>query len=212
MICRILNREKTVTSHILLLAFPFLIMAALAMNADTAIAQNGEPEIGVRGFLDEDGDGFNDLMPDFDGDGVPNPIDPDFRRDHHADSAGMHRDMHARNDSTGTMRGSMMGSGFMFMDRHGEPGMFGPGDSTMHGGMMGDSSGHHGGGGGHGGWPPPDTGGYMGGGGMGGPGPNRSTDPNEKEKEIRNTPGTNGATNRLAVPLRDIPEGKGKNQ
>ncbi len=29
-------------------------------------------------FIDEDGDGFNDLAPDDDGDGIPNRLDPDF--------------------------------------------------------------------------------------------------------------------------------------
>jgi hypothetical protein len=31
-------------------------------------------------FIDEDGDGFNDLAPDHDGDGVPNGLDPDYER------------------------------------------------------------------------------------------------------------------------------------
>jgi len=35
---------------------------------------------GVRGlgFIDEDGDGFNDNAPDVDNDGIPNGIDPDY--------------------------------------------------------------------------------------------------------------------------------------
>ena len=60
------------------------------------------------------------------------------------------------------MNGEMPG-GHM---EHGEPGMYGPGDSTMHGGHEG-SGGHHGGGMGGG----MDDGGGMGpGGGMGGGG------------------------------------------
>ena len=31
-------------------------------------------------FIDENGDGFNDNAPDHDGDGIPNRIDPDYRR------------------------------------------------------------------------------------------------------------------------------------
>lgn len=31
-----------------------------------------------RGFVDENGDGINDLAPDFDGDGIPNGQDPDW--------------------------------------------------------------------------------------------------------------------------------------
>lgn len=33
---------------------------------------------GVCQFIDEDGDGFNDLAPDADGDGIPNGLDEDF--------------------------------------------------------------------------------------------------------------------------------------
>lgn len=33
---------------------------------------------GVGEFIDEDGDGFNDLAPDADGDGIPNGLDEDY--------------------------------------------------------------------------------------------------------------------------------------
>ena len=33
----------------------------------------------VGSFVDEDGDGFNDLAPDEDGDGIPNGLDPDYQ-------------------------------------------------------------------------------------------------------------------------------------
>jgi hypothetical protein len=132
-----------------------------------AFAQ-GSP--GVGGFLDEDGDGFNDLMPDSDGDGVPDAIDPDFHG-HQADSSFMRQHMYG--DSTGMMH-RMMNGDFMNMDMHGEPGMYGPGDSTMHG-MHGDDGGHHDGGHmGGGGGMNPDSG--MGGGGMMGPGPGKIGD------------------------------------
>ncbi len=52
--------------------------------ADLAIAQGSEPTDGPAGgicrFVDEDGDGFNDLAPDADGDGIPNGLDPDYVR------------------------------------------------------------------------------------------------------------------------------------
>ncbi len=35
---------------------------------------------GVCQFIDEDGDGFNDLAPDADGDGIPNGMDEDYVR------------------------------------------------------------------------------------------------------------------------------------
>lgn len=33
----------------------------------------------VGGFVDEDGDGYNDNAPDHDGDGIPNGLDPDYK-------------------------------------------------------------------------------------------------------------------------------------
>ncbi|OGC93634.1 MAG: hypothetical protein A2W25_13850 [candidate division Zixibacteria bacterium RBG_16_53_22] len=205
MISKLKNMAITRFPNFIILALSlFLIGASTALLAETALAQGGEPQVGVRGFLDEDGDGFNDLIPDFDGDGVPNPIDPDWRG-HAADSALMHRGMHGRDDSTATGHGNMMGPGFMFPDHHGEPGMYGPGDSTMHGGMMGDSSGHH-----HGGWPPPDSGGggHMGGDGGMGPGPEKSIGPSDRKNEDRDIPENSGEANRSAIPLRDISKDK----
>jgi len=115
---------------------------------------------GVGGFVDEDGDGFNDLLPDTDGDGIPDALDPDSKG-HKADSTYMHMQrqeqnqymwQHMNQDSDNMM--------------HGEPGMFGPGDSTSHGGMH--DGGHMGGGG--------MGGGMEGGGGMG---PGGGSPPNE---------------------------------
>lgn len=65
-----------------------LIISALAVLAIAAFgtpvfAQNGTDALlgygfGVGGFIDENGDGFNDLAPDADGDGIPNGLDPDY--------------------------------------------------------------------------------------------------------------------------------------
>ncbi len=33
---------------------------------------------GAMGFIDENGDGYNDNAPDADGDGIPNGMDPDY--------------------------------------------------------------------------------------------------------------------------------------
>ena len=56
----------------------------LLSGADLASAQGPEqPEDAAQGvcrFVDEDGDGFNDLAPDADGDGIPNGLDPDYVR------------------------------------------------------------------------------------------------------------------------------------
>ena len=34
----------------------------------------------IQVFVDEDGDGYNDLAPDHDGDGIPNGLDPDWQK------------------------------------------------------------------------------------------------------------------------------------
>ena len=55
----------------------------LLLVASVATAQDQEtPDnpTGTYRFLDEDGDGFNDLAPDADGDGIPNGLDPDYVR------------------------------------------------------------------------------------------------------------------------------------
>ncbi|MGD9546250.1 MAG: hypothetical protein AB7V45_01760 [Candidatus Krumholzibacteriia bacterium] len=61
-----------------------IIIAALLLMGwpmASALAQDGQPAgQGVCRFIDEDGDGFNDLAPDDDGDGIPNRLDPDYVR------------------------------------------------------------------------------------------------------------------------------------
>ncbi len=67
------------------------IIAAASLMAAVAMAQtdpgNGNGN-GVCGFVDENGDGFNDLAPDADGDGIPNGLDPDYVKP--ADGTGQH--------------------------------------------------------------------------------------------------------------------------
>jgi len=63
-----------------------IILSALAVLAIAAFGSpvfaqtDGSGGFGymVGGFLDENGDGFNDLAPDADGDGIPNGVDPDY--------------------------------------------------------------------------------------------------------------------------------------
>jgi hypothetical protein len=68
---------KALTSIISVLA---LVMAFTLFVSDDAAAQNRGNGYNVRGFVDNDGDGFNDLAPDADGDGIPNGQDPDYVR------------------------------------------------------------------------------------------------------------------------------------
>jgi len=47
-----------------------------------------------RRFIDKDGDGFNDLAPDHDGDGIPNGLDKDYRRGRGNGKGFRHRHRH----------------------------------------------------------------------------------------------------------------------
>jgi len=62
--------------------FILLVILLTALLAAGANAQDNGPGdgdgAGMCRFIDEDGDGFNDLAPDADGDGIPNGLDPDY--------------------------------------------------------------------------------------------------------------------------------------
>jgi len=66
-----MSKKKVLTVMLLIFAASFLFVG-LSTNA---LAQDVPPF-----FIDENGDGFNDNAPDHDGDGIPNRIDPEFRR------------------------------------------------------------------------------------------------------------------------------------
>ena len=65
----------------LVLMTSLLATAALAQD-DGEVTDPPEVERGnghgICQFVDEDGDGFNDLAPDADGDGIPNGLDEDY--------------------------------------------------------------------------------------------------------------------------------------
>ena len=138
---------------LIMLASLMLILSPLGANY--AFAQNDSVKSTinmVQEFLDEDGDGFNDLLPDKDGDGIPDMIDPDFKG-HKAESlyTNRYRTGHRHRLETQEMLQLM---------HHGEPGQYGPNDSTEHGGHHG--GGGHGGGGMGGGKLQPDPGSQIG--------------------------------------------------
>ena len=135
-----------------------LIISALAILAIAAFgtpvfAQNGTETLlgygfGVGGFLDENGDGFNDLAPDADGDGIPNGMDPDYAPP--ADGTGYQFGSGSTNgDGVCDGDGEPDGSAYIHMikfehrngDGSGQTG-FGPGDGTGNDGEgPGDGSG-----------------------------------------------------------------------
>jgi hypothetical protein len=54
-----------------------LVIAVIAFVPNALTAQEKNAEHGA-GFVDENGDGFNDNAPDHDGDGIPNGRDEDY--------------------------------------------------------------------------------------------------------------------------------------
>ena len=57
-----------------------LALAIAFIGGSVATAQGHGNGYMVRDFVDNDGDGFNDLAPDHDGDGIPNGQDEDYIR------------------------------------------------------------------------------------------------------------------------------------
>jgi len=128
----------------------FLITLMLVLGlALTAAAQdvdgigNGN---GICQFIDEDGDGFNDLAPDADGDGIPNGLDPDYVRpedcegDGNADQGGNQGGAMARRGQLGGGESLLKADGVAAAGQ-GQGGGHGPGDGTGGGLAPGDCTG-----------------------------------------------------------------------
>jgi len=96
----------------LLTAIMMISALSVFALASPVYAQAGEWGNGPGEFIDENGDGFNDLAPDADGDGIPNSQDEDFVRPEDGSGAGFG----AKNgsgpaDGTGSRKGPMEGKG-----------------------------------------------------------------------------------------------------
>lgn len=63
--------------HLVLVTLAIVALTALSAPAPAMAQGHG---FTVGGFIDENGDGYNDLAPDADGDGIPNGLDPDYVR------------------------------------------------------------------------------------------------------------------------------------
>ncbi|MBC8423085.1 hypothetical protein H8E07_03085 [bacterium] len=110
-----------------------MILIAAAANAQGFGPGEGQGE-GVCNFIDEDGDGFNDLAPDADGDGIPNGLDPDYVRP--GDGTG---NQFGADHETGLFCRSFGEDAMGIMHRFGFS--YGPGDGTGDGACPGDGSG-----------------------------------------------------------------------
>lgn len=103
-------------------SFGWLLLIALTMTLAISVAQAGDTDPqtpapiqhGPR-FVDENGDGFNDLAPDHDGDGIPNGQDPDYTRPQ--DGSGTQQGIRGRGQGRGQgQRAQRLG----FVDANGD--------------------------------------------------------------------------------------------
>ncbi|MDZ7333056.1 MAG: hypothetical protein ONB31_13865 [candidate division KSB1 bacterium] len=69
--------KRIIKLSVLAIAVAFLAFTTLS---DESFAQT-KPQMGNKaaGFVDANGDGYNDKAPDADGDGIPNGLDPDYK-------------------------------------------------------------------------------------------------------------------------------------
>lgn len=128
------------------------LVAVSSLLASSVLAQDADPGTvpqgpgagngnGVCQFIDEDGDGFNDLAPDHDGDGIPNGLDPDYVRPE--DGTGSQFQYQYMHQHQLGFLFDVFGQGFMHMVQEGPEGghMFGPGDGTGSGNGPTDGTG-----------------------------------------------------------------------
>ena len=120
---------KRITIMISLAALT-LLLAAAANAQDFGPGQGN----GVCQFIDEDGDGFNDLAPDADGDGIPNGLDPDYVKP--ADGTG---NQYKWAYAYGELFKRMFGQAELKAMSADGKGQWGPGDGT--GDCIGDGTG-----------------------------------------------------------------------
>jgi len=70
--------------RIFLFIFISAVLSGQALHAQdsTQSKQRKQRQRNQLKFVDKNGDGYNDLLPDHDGDGIPNSLDPDWQRMH----------------------------------------------------------------------------------------------------------------------------------
>jgi len=113
-------KKQLVTAMMMIVAVSMFAIA----NPVYAQAGSGQWGNGPGEFIDEDGDGFNDLAPDADGDGIPNYADDDYVPPQDGSGAGFGGN--GGNSGNGPGDGSGNGNG----PGAGGNGGNGPGDGT----------------------------------------------------------------------------------
>jgi len=147
------RRKEQTMKRTSLTLLVILLTGLLALTAQAQDLGPGQAN-GRCQFIDEDGDGFNDLAPDADGDGIPNGLDEDYVKPEDGDG-NMYRHMwrymwRFHNGNMGDDAQHRFGR-----TEDGPGGHFGPGQSTGQGGQNGEGgkptdTGHTGSGGGKG--------------------------------------------------------------
>lgn len=66
--------------NIFFLLFLIVIINPILSQDTTKSNDKTDTESRQQLFIDKNGDGYNDHAPDHDGDGIPNAIDPDFKK------------------------------------------------------------------------------------------------------------------------------------
>lgn len=110
----------------LISAMMMLIALTVVSLATPVYAQNGLWGNGPGEFIDENGDGFNDLAPDADGDGIPNKFDNDYQRPQDGTGSGFKAQ---RNNGSGPADGSGYKNGNVNSGTRGRN-QVGPGDGS----------------------------------------------------------------------------------
>ena len=72
--------SKNLFLFLSLLVFSFFCSGLLAQDSTSIKNKDSNIQHGQH-FIDEDGDGYNDNAPDHDNDGVPNGLDPDWKKE-----------------------------------------------------------------------------------------------------------------------------------
>jgi hypothetical protein len=60
-------------------AIAVALLTFVSMSDDSFAQNKAQKGNKVAGFVDANGDGYNDNAPDHDGDGIPNGLDPDYK-------------------------------------------------------------------------------------------------------------------------------------
>ena len=128
-------KQNKIRSAALFMTLAILLLSVPAFGQSDwgGPAGNGPGE-----FIDENGDGFNDLAPDHDGDGIPNALDEDWVRPQDGTGAGNGPAAGGNGNGSGNA-GNGQGNGYGPGDGTGNGTGNGPGDGTGNG--PGDGSG-----------------------------------------------------------------------